>query len=175
MSTFNPPSNILNALATKSPSSYVLFFIGLSNFTAYRLESTTLVKKASFMAVSTMFITYGILLWVSGRYSNKDDGLTSPSEGFGYQMENTVTLTDDEEDPTLRPTRDNIVNSLIIFSLYANPLLRSEPCTGSSVMLNLTIHSFCIVSSGPLLNGLVVDIPRLWPRRTGGRWCRGRR
>jgi hypothetical protein len=40
-------------------------------------------------------------------------GLTSPSERFGYKTETTITLTDDEDDPTLLPTRDNIVNSLL--------------------------------------------------------------
>ena len=35
--------------------------------------------------------------------------LISSLERFGYEMKNIVTLTDDEEDPVNRPTRDNIV------------------------------------------------------------------
>ena len=35
--------------------------------------------------------------------------LTYSLESFGYEMKNIVTLTDDEENPVQRPTRDNIV------------------------------------------------------------------
>ena len=35
--------------------------------------------------------------------------LTCSLESFGYEVKNIVTLTDDEEDPVHRPTRDNIV------------------------------------------------------------------
>ena len=35
--------------------------------------------------------------------------LTYSLESFGYDMKNIVTLTDDEENPVQRPTRDNMV------------------------------------------------------------------
>jgi len=53
---------------------------------------------------------HNIRQFVMGKWEvMKKTLLTYSLESFGYEMKNIVTLTDDEENPVQRPTRDNIV------------------------------------------------------------------